>query len=277
VRSASRRDATTFSTRPSSPTYNRPTMILTLILHFPRLHQLHHDGSLVVATEAYARRRRRGRAPTSTPPRAPPVRSSFTATSGSPSRRWPAARGAVALPLLSQMYVRAGDIPKLDADRRVPSRTKLGMAAEQLRWLVSQRGSRYMEVWAVVDGGYAKKPFLRPAAEPGVVVVGRLPCNAAPRDLPAGQPSSKRGPEPTYGKNKVVLKPRAGQLRGWEEVTCRWRPGGRRGEPSGWCWSRRRAKATTGGPTSAPGLPPRRRRSWNWRRIGRRSSRRSRT
>jgi hypothetical protein len=54
----------------------------------------------------------------------------------------------------------------------------------------------------------------------------RLPKNAALRDLPAAQPSSKRGPKPTYGKNKVVLKLRAGHLRGWEEVTC-WQYGRR--------------------------------------------------
>jgi SRSO17 transposase len=129
-------------------------------------------------------------------------------------------RGTVALPLRSEMYVRAKDIAKLDPDRRVPFRTKLEMAAEQVGWLMRERGSRYKEVWAVVDGGYSKSPFLRPAAELGVVVVGRLPCNAALRDLPGEQPSSKRGPKPTYGKSKVVLKLRAGQLRGWEEVTC---------------------------------------------------------
>src|ERR1041384_2232760 len=129
-------------------------------------------------------------------------------------------RGTVALPLRSEMYVRAKDTAKLDPDRRVPFRTKLEMAAEQVCWLMRERGGRYKEVWAVVDGGYSKRPFLRPAAELGVVVAGRLPCNAALRDLPGEQPSSKRGPKPTYGKNKVVLKLRAGQLRGWEEVTC---------------------------------------------------------
>lgn len=130
-------------------------------------------------------------------------------------------RGTVALPLRSEMYVRDKDIAKLDPDRRVPFRTKLQMAAEQLSWLVAQRGDRYQEVWAVVDGGYCKRPFLLPAAALGVVVVGRLPRNAALRDLPLEQPPGKRGRKPVYGKNKVVLKLRAGQLRGWEEVTCR--------------------------------------------------------
>jgi hypothetical protein len=135
-------------------------------------------------------------------------------------------RGTVALPLRSEMYVKEKDIAKLDPDRRVPFRTKLLMAAEQLRWLCTWRGGRYKEVWAVVDGGYSKRPFLRPAAELGVVVVGRLPKNASLRDLPEQPPSGKRGPKPTYGKNKVVLKLRAGQLRGWEEVTC-WQYGQR--------------------------------------------------
>jgi hypothetical protein len=135
-------------------------------------------------------------------------------------------RGTVALPLLSEMYVRAKDIPGLAPDRRVPFRTKLVMASEQLRWLVDQRGGRYKEVWAVVDGGYSKKPFLRPATALGVVVVGRLPSNASLRDLPEEQPSSKRGPKPTYGKNKVALRLRAGHLRGWEEVSC-WQYGKR--------------------------------------------------
>jgi hypothetical protein len=135
-------------------------------------------------------------------------------------------RGTVALPLRSEMYVREKDIANLDPDRRVPFRTKLSIAAEQLRWLVAWRGSRHQEVWAVVDGGYSKKPFLRPAAELGVVVVGRLPCNAALRDLPETPPKGKRGPKPTYGKNRVVLKLRAGQLRGWGEVAC-WQYGRR--------------------------------------------------
>jgi SRSO17 transposase len=135
-------------------------------------------------------------------------------------------RGTVALPLRSEMYVREKDIAKLDPDRRVPFRTKLSIAAEQLRWLVAQRGGRYKEVWAAVDGGYSKRPFLLPAAELGVVVVGRLPRNAALRDLPQAPPAGRRGPKPTYGKNKVVLKLRAGQLRGWEEVAC-WQYGKR--------------------------------------------------
>jgi hypothetical protein len=130
-------------------------------------------------------------------------------------------RGALALPLRPEMYARAEDIPKLAPDRRVPFRTKLEMAAGLPGWLMTWRGGRYKEVWAVVDGGYPKRPFLRPAAEQGVIVVGRLACNAALRDLPLERPKGKRGPKPTRGKNRAVLKLRAGQLRGWGEVACR--------------------------------------------------------
>jgi DDE superfamily endonuclease len=129
--------------------------------------------------------------------------------------------GTIALPLLSLLYIREKDIAGLGPDRQVPFRTKLELAAQLLRWLWTWRGRQFKEVWAVVDGGYSKRPFLRAAAEQGVVVVGRLPKNAALRGLPVRPPEGQRGRKPIYGKNKVVLKLRAGQLRGWEEVTCR--------------------------------------------------------
>src|SRR5947209_1103854 len=87
-------------------------------------------------------------------------------------------RGTIALPLLNQLYVRRKDIAKLDPDRRPPFHTKLELAAEELHWLTVRRGYRYEEVWAVVDGGFSKRPFLRPAKQDNVVVVGRLPKNA---------------------------------------------------------------------------------------------------
>jgi hypothetical protein len=135
-------------------------------------------------------------------------------------------RGAVALPLRSEMYVREKDIERLAPDRRVPFRTKLEMAAGLLDWLMTWRGGRYKEVWAVVDGGYSKRPFLRAARQRGVVVVGRLPSNAALRGLPVPPPEGRRGRKPVYGKSKVVLRLRAGHLRGWGDVAC-WQYGRR--------------------------------------------------
>lgn len=129
-------------------------------------------------------------------------------------------RGTIALPLLNRLYIRQKDLDKLEADRRVPFRTKLELAAEQLHWACLWRKQRYAEVWAVVDGGYSKRPFLRQARKEGVVVVGRLAKNAALWSLPETPPPGRPGPKPTYGKQRLVLHLRAGQQRGWEQVEC---------------------------------------------------------
>jgi SRSO17 transposase len=129
-------------------------------------------------------------------------------------------RGSIALPLWSQLYIRRKDIAQMDKDRQPPFRTKLELAAEELHWIKVWRGHRYEEVWAVVDGGYSKRPFLRPAKRDNVVVVGRLAKNAALWSLPQEPPPGRPGPKPTYGKQRIVLHLRAGQTRGWEQVAC---------------------------------------------------------
>jgi hypothetical protein len=129
-------------------------------------------------------------------------------------------RGTIALPLWNQLYVRQQDIAKLDKDHQRPFRTKLELAAEQLHWACVWRGDHYQEVWAFIDGGYSKRPFLRAAKQEAVVVVGRLPKNAALRSLPKVPPPGRRGRKPIYGKAKIVLRLRAGQTRGWEQVEC---------------------------------------------------------
>jgi hypothetical protein len=129
-------------------------------------------------------------------------------------------RGTIALPLLNQLYVRQKDIAKLEPDRQPVFRTKLELAADALHDIVLWRGARYQEVWATVDGGYSKRRFLRAAKADNVVVVGRLPRNAALRSLPETPPPGRRGRKPIYGKEKIVLSLRAGQTRGWEQVEC---------------------------------------------------------
>jgi DDE superfamily endonuclease len=129
--------------------------------------------------------------------------------------------GTIALPLRAQLYVRQADLQDLPPQRRRPFRTKLEMAAGQLHWLVPWAGSCFAGRWAVVDGGYAKKPFLRPAQEDGFVVVGRLRKDAHLCDLPpTRRRRGQRGPMPTYGKNRLSLAKRAGQARGWQPVEC---------------------------------------------------------
>jgi hypothetical protein len=129
-------------------------------------------------------------------------------------------RGAIALPLWNQVYIRQQDIAKLDKDRRPPFRTKLELAAAALHQITLWCSCQYQEVCAVVDGGYSKRRFLRSAKKDNVVVVGRLPKNAALRSLPQTPPPGRRGRKPIYGKKRIVLALRAGHKRGWQQVEC---------------------------------------------------------
>src|SRR5829696_1818789 len=128
--------------------------------------------------------------------------------------------GRLALPLQAQLYIRRIDVDKLPPERSRPFRTKLELAADQLHWLKPWVQQHFHERWAVVDGGFAKKPFLKPAAQDGYVVVGRLRKDAALRSPPEPKPPSRRGPQATYGKDRLSLAKRAGQARGWQEVKC---------------------------------------------------------
>lgn len=129
--------------------------------------------------------------------------------------------GTRALPLYSSLYVRHKDIDKIPPDHRVPFQTKLELAAEQLHWLKTWASKRFTSLWVVVDGGYAKRPVLRAARADDIVLVGRLPCNAALWCLPGKNPPGKRGPKPKYGKKRISLAKRAGHKQGWTEVRCR--------------------------------------------------------
>jgi SRSO17 transposase len=128
--------------------------------------------------------------------------------------------GTLALPLQAQLYIRQRDLAKLPPERPRDFRTKLELAAEQLRWLKPWVENDFEELWAVVDGGYAKKPFLQAAQAAGYTVVSRLRKDAALWSLPLPKPSGQRGPQATYGKERISLAKRAGQQRGWQPVQC---------------------------------------------------------
>jgi hypothetical protein len=132
--------------------------------------------------------------------------------------------GTLALPLRNELYVRAATLAAMDADHRVPFRTKLELAAQEVHWLCLHCDADCGELWIVTDGGYAKRPFLRAVQQEAkkVVVVSRLPKNAALFTLPEeplpGRP--RRGRPPIYGKERIKLHLRAGQTRGWQQVEC---------------------------------------------------------
>lgn len=129
--------------------------------------------------------------------------------------------GIYALPLQASLYVRRKDLDAIPAGQRPPFRTKLQQAAEQLHWLKTWSGTRFSSIWAVTDGAYAQRPYLRAARQEGIVVVARLRKNAALRGLPSTvRREGQRGPLPTYGQDKIDLSKRAAQPRGWQQVAC---------------------------------------------------------
>jgi hypothetical protein len=127
----------------------------------------------------------------------------------------------LALPLRALLYVRAKDVAKLAKRYPWTFRTKLELAAELARWLHAWLSSLGKELWLVVDGAYAKRPFLRPVKTLGLVVFSRLRKDADLRNVPsAKRRRGQRGPLPTYGKERINLTKRAAQRRGWQQVTC---------------------------------------------------------
>jgi hypothetical protein len=130
--------------------------------------------------------------------------------------------GSIALPLQASLYIRAIDVGKLPPERPRAFRTKLEMAASQLRWLRPWVKGHFEELWAVADGAYAKRPFLRGAKEAGFTVVSRLRKDAALWSLPEPVGPDRRGPgrPRVYGTRRVSLAKRAGQKRGWQQVQC---------------------------------------------------------
>jgi len=130
--------------------------------------------------------------------------------------------GCIALPLQAQLYVREADLPRLPPERPRPFRTKLQMAAEQLRWAETWAGHRFEELWVVADGAYARRPFIKGVKEHGFTLISRLRKDAALYSLPepvkAGQ--TRRGRPRTYGEQRLSLAKRAGQKGGWQTVEC---------------------------------------------------------
>ena len=132
--------------------------------------------------------------------------------------------GAIGLPILGNLYVRKKDVPTLPPPAGIAFRTKLELAAEAVAWLRSHLPDDGAAAWLAVDGGYAKREFLKPAVRAGFVVVARLRKDAALYDLPPVLPPGQkrtRGRPPIYGKNRLSLAKRAGQRRGWRTVEVR--------------------------------------------------------
>jgi hypothetical protein len=123
--------------------------------------------------------------------------------------------GVIALPLLARLYIRAVDLPAIDPKHRPEFRTKLEMGVELLTWAKFWLGFLGKPLWVVVDGAYAKAPFLKPAMALGMTVVSRLRKDAALWTVPGPRVARRRGRPRIYGANRIELAKRAGQRRGW--------------------------------------------------------------
>ena len=120
--------------------------------------------------------------------------------------------GAIALPILSHLYIRAKDVGWMAAYYGWQFHTKLELAAAQIEWLVQQLGPDHPPIWVVTDGAYVKRPFLKRVLAAGVTVISRLRCDAALWSLPpVVDPGQKkgRGRPPKYGKDRIDLARRA--------------------------------------------------------------------
>lgn len=131
--------------------------------------------------------------------------------------------GALGLPLRALLYVRRKDVPALPRRAGWSFRTKLELAGALVTWAAELVRFSGRAVRAVVDGFYAKRPFLKAAARAGVVVIGRLRKDARLQTVPVPPRGGRkrRGRPPIYGPGRISLAKRAGQKRGWHEVEVR--------------------------------------------------------
>ena len=128
--------------------------------------------------------------------------------------------GAIGLPIWSWLYVRKVDVEKLPSEARWTFQTKLVQAAELVLRAARRIQAAGKAVWAVADGAYATRPFVRPLMEQDITVVGRLRKDAARFDVPPVVTKPGRGRPRKYGVNRLSLAKRAAHPQGWTEVTC---------------------------------------------------------
>lgn len=126
--------------------------------------------------------------------------------------------GCIGLPLLGLMYVRRKDLQILENLKLAPwmFRTKLELAAELVEWCVPLFQNWFQKpVMVIVDGAYAKRPFLSRVMKTGAVVVSRLRKDAALFELPEEVKHRGKGRPRKYGKNRMSLARRGGHHKGW--------------------------------------------------------------
>ena len=128
--------------------------------------------------------------------------------------------GVIALPLLSYLYVRKVGVEAMKARIDWEFRTKHELALELYHKIIEALRSLNSKalIIAVFDGAYLAAALVRPLVDEGVVVVTRLRCNAKLFDVPPST-EGKRGRPRKYGRNRINLKKRAENRRGWQTIS----------------------------------------------------------
>lgn len=128
--------------------------------------------------------------------------------------------GLISFPLIGLLYVRKKEIPSLPEKLGIVFRTKLDLAAEQIRWLGSKWKIYSKPIWVVLDGFYAKKEVFQAARESMIVLVTRIRWDSKVFDLPSelkpGQKRGRGGPR-KYGK-RIVMANKAVNAQGWTRI-----------------------------------------------------------
>ncbi len=113
---------------------------------------------------------------------------------------------ALALPLLSKLYIKAKDVANLATDSlEWTFRTKLELAGELLGWIAKWLTLSGKDLWVVFDGAYNKSPLLSKARQLGITVVSRLAKNAALYSVPDPVTQAGQGRPRKYGKMRLTL------------------------------------------------------------------------
>jgi DDE superfamily endonuclease len=126
--------------------------------------------------------------------------------------------GTIGLPLLACLYVRKKNLSSLASWYKVKFQTKLEQAADLVEWAAWTVKRLDKSLWIVVDGAYAKWPFVKRALAAGAVVVSRLRKDAALWTVPQEPVEGRRGrgrPR-KYGTERISLAKRAGHRGGWQ-------------------------------------------------------------
>jgi hypothetical protein len=123
----------------------------------------------------------------------------------------------IGLPLLSRLYVKAKDVPRLPPRYQWQFQTKLQLGLDLVKWAVNLLKPLGVPIWLVMDGAYACRRLLKPILAIGATIVSRLRKDAGLRTLP---PPTRRGKgrKRKYGLERISLAKRAAHPRGWQTL-----------------------------------------------------------